>query len=492
MFEQNCNNVIAENSATHCGDGFFGFAGREALGETGNHPAEWYRRRGNNDNLLIGNDFSYAAAHGIEMTFSFGNIFYDNRLRENAICGIWGGYSQDTLIARNHIEGNGEMAYGLERGGINIEHGQNNRILHNVLRANECGIHLWSSPAGDFAEKPWAKANGVESKGNVISGNRFVGDKLAFHFRGHNGLILGANALERVEKEMLKDDETVIQNIPDSNEVVAPPVYTAYGISRPLSPDRSLPGRWNIIMTVWGPWDHESPLVRLARAEGALVCYDLYRLPAGVEITVEGCHVTGRRSDPEDPVRQAAYTVTADQAGVYPYRIRLKADNWQQEVSGTLVSALWNVTFFPWTTATDPREDLGAWRELSGAPAAVSGTIKQLRFPYGWSGPSDLRLSPAITAAHLGGDHFGMIAKTRLPLTAGAWEFAALSDDGVRVTADGATIIDNWTWHGPTTNTGALTLSADEIVEIVVEHFEIDGYAVLELAISPHSPSPHE
>ena len=33
FFEQNSDNVIAENSATHGGDGFFAFAGREALGE---------------------------------------------------------------------------------------------------------------------------------------------------------------------------------------------------------------------------------------------------------------------------------------------------------------------------------------------------------------------------------------------------------------------------------------------------------------------------
>ncbi|MGE5293258.1 MAG: right-handed parallel beta-helix repeat-containing protein, partial [Solirubrobacterales bacterium] len=90
MFEQNCDNVVAENSATHGGDSFFGFAGKEALGESGEHPADWYKRKGNNDNLLIGNDFSYAPAHGIEMTFSFGNTFYDNRLVENAICGVWG------------------------------------------------------------------------------------------------------------------------------------------------------------------------------------------------------------------------------------------------------------------------------------------------------------------------------------------------------------------------------------------------------------------
>ncbi len=490
MFEQNCDNIIAENSATHSGDGFFGFAGREALGETGDHAVDWYRRRGNDGNLLVGNDFSYAPAHGIEMTFSFGNVFYDNRLIENAICGVWGGYSQDTLIARNHLEGNGEMAYGLERGGINIEHGQGNRILGNAFRANKCGIHLWWAPAEDFSRKPWAKANGIESKGNLVVGNRFVADKLAFHLRGHSELILGTNTFEGIEKEMLKDDDAIVRESADPNAATVPPVYTAYGMSRPVGARRHLAGRQNIIMTEWGPWDHEAPLVRPAQDESASVRYDLYQLPPGTVVTVEGPHVTGQPSDPENAEHKAVYTVAADQPGVYPYRLRLKADNWEQEVRGTLVSAAWNVTFFKWTAATDPRENLAAWRKLSEAPAAVSGTVKQLRFPYGWSGPSEQRLSPSITAAGVSGDHFGMIARTQLPLTAGTWEFVTLSDDGVRLVVDGVPIIDNWTWHGPTRNTGTLTLPVDKTVEVVVEHFEIDGYAVLELGISAQSPSP--
>jgi parallel beta-helix repeat protein len=166
-FEQCNDNVIAANSATHGGDGFFGFAGREALGEfwmeterrrlrqeTGREdvdalirvPTEVARdfsARGCNRNLLIGNDFSYAPAHGIEMTFSEGNVFARNRLVENAICGIWGGYSSDTLIAENEIAGNGGMAYGLERGGINMEHASGNRILRNTFTNNKCAIHLW-------------------------------------------------------------------------------------------------------------------------------------------------------------------------------------------------------------------------------------------------------------------------------------------------------------------------------------------------------------
>ncbi len=78
-----------------------------------------------------------------------------------------------------------------------------------------------------------------------------------------------------------------------------------------------------------------------------------------------------------------------------------------------------------------------------------------------------------------------MKARTRLPLSKGTWELSTLSDDGVRVTVDGKPVIENWSWHGPTRDKGELTLTKDKTVEIVVEHFQIDGYAVLEFGIAP-------
>ena len=65
------------------------------------------------------------------------------------------------------------------------------------------------------------------------------------------------------------------------------------------------------------------------------------------------------------------------------------------------------------------------------------------------------------------------------------WEFTTLSDDGIRVIVDGKPVIENWAWHGPTRDAGTLELGEDKTIEIEVEHFEIDGYAVLELAITP-------
>jgi len=205
MFEQNNGNVLAENSVTHGGDGLFGFAGREALGETGEHALDWYKRRGNSNNLVVGNDFSYASAHGIENTFSFGNKFLKNRIVGNAICGVWAGYSRETLIAGNDFEGNGEMGYGLERGGVNIDHGGENSILHNSFVSNKCAIHLWGGANPEFEKKNWAKANGYASTGSLIADNTFNGDGLAYHFRGPGEVTIGPNHLVDVSKEMVQE-----------------------------------------------------------------------------------------------------------------------------------------------------------------------------------------------------------------------------------------------------------------------------------------------
>ena len=60
----------------------------------------------------------------------------------------------------------------------------------------------------------------------------------------------------------------------------------------------------------------------------------------------------------------------------------------------------------------------------------------------------------------------------------------APSDDGVRVSVDDKPVIENWAWHGPMRDTGKLQLPADKTVEIAVEHFQIDGYAVLEFSLA--------
>jgi parallel beta-helix repeat protein len=262
-FEQNNENVIAENSVTHGGDGFFGFAGREALGEQGEHPIDWYKRRGNSDNVLIGNDFSYAAAHGIENTFSFGNRYLNNRIVGNAICGVWIGYSRDSMIADNEIENNGEKGYGLERGGVNIDHGGDNAIVHNKFLNNKCGVHLWGGANASFENKPWTKANGYASTGSLVAGNTFIRDDIAMQFRGPGDVTVGANKIDGVGKKFVAE---AAYSVRQDDHVTVPfsssPQIQIFGRKHPIGARARLRGRENIIMTEWGPWDHVSPLER--------------------------------------------------------------------------------------------------------------------------------------------------------------------------------------------------------------------------------------
>jgi parallel beta-helix repeat protein len=492
-FEQNNENIIAENSVTHGGDGFFGFAGREALGEVGDHPVEWYRRRGNSDNLLVHNDFSYAAAHGIENTFSFGNKYLENRIVGNAICGIWAGYSRETLIAGNNFEGNGEMGYGLERGGVNIDHGGDNTIVRNKFVNNKCGVHLWGGANAEFEKKNWAKANGYASTGSVVANNTFSGDSVAFHFRGPGEVTLGSNRLTGVAREIIADPAYKVRR--DERLMMSPPVppkFAVFGRNHPVGARRKLQGRENIIMTEWGPWDHETPLLRLVKSVGGTAIYEILKVPtAKVRVETLGGDARVVVTPVPGKTDESRLTVSAVESGVYPYRLLVKAGAKPLgEVSGTLVATKWQATFFKWRASIDPRQNLEAYRKLAEGPTAVSAVVDELAFKYGMRGPSELGISDKITAAKFGPDHFGMVARTRLPLAAGTWEIATQSDDGVRVTVDGKPVIENWTWHGPTRDTGTLNIETHRMVEIEVEHFQIDGFAVLEFSISRQAPTP--
>ena len=488
VFEQNNENVFAENSVTHGGDGFFGFAGREALGEIGAHPVEWYKRRGNTDNLLIGNDFSYAPAHGIENTFSFGNKYLKNRIVGNAICGIWAGYSRETLIAGNDFAGNGEMGYGLERGGVNIDHGGDNLILHNSFVTNKCGVHLWGGANPDFEKKNWARANGYASTGSVIADNTFDGDNVGFHFRGPGQVVLGRNKLVGVGREMIADPTyQVVHDDQRAVEPLAEPEHKVFGNKHPVGARPELRGRQNIIMTEWGPWDHETPLVRLVKSVGGMARFEVLKVPwADVRVETVGEQVRAVLAPVPGKADESQVTVSAVEPGVRPYVLRVQAAGKPlAEMKGTLLATKWQTTFFKWPTNTDPRKDLAGYRKLAKGPTAVSAELEELSLRYGMRGPSELGISEKLTAARLGRDHFGMIARARLPLAKGTWELATLSDDGVRVSVDGKPVIENWTWHGPTRDLGTLEVAADKTVEIVVEHFQVDGYAVLEFSLSP-------
>lgn len=528
-FEQSNDNVIAENSATHGGDGFFGFAGNEALGErwmaaererlrreTGREDVEALIRvplevaadfsaRGCNRNLLLRNDFSYAPAHGIEMTFSEGNMLVENRLVENAICGFWGGYSSDTLIAGNLFQGNGGMAYGLERGGINMEHASGNRIVKNTFRNNKCGIHLWWDNDAGLLKSPGVAGNYRGVSSNLIAGNRVeigpdhpfqrlrAGETLPFlqlrdggtnHVRD-NVYLPGRTRLtlsNAVELAVAPGCEPSRAGAMPRFRIPAPRLP---GSRRPVGARAELRGRDRILMDEWGPWDHASPMLRpVAATRSGEVAYEVLGVAAAPQVNVRSGKVTAEVAPV--PGRAKAWRVALRApSGITSYAAELTAEGLRREVSGTLVAARWDCVFFPWTAAVDPRTNLVAWRELARGASAVRIEADAIDFPHGMGGPRDLGLGEAMKQRGPGNERFGMIGRTRVRLPRGEWLFKTLSDDGVRVTVDGRTILENWTWHGPTPNEVRFRQENEAEVEIGVEHFEIDGYATLRLSLEP-------
>lgn len=482
MFEQCSNNVIAENSATHGGDGFFGFAGREALGEV--HPRDdldWYEGRGNNENVLIGNDFSYAAAHGIEMTFSFDNVFFRNRLAGNAICGIWGGFSQNTLIALNEIEENGDMPYGDEHGGVNIEHGYANRIQENWFRRNPVGVRLWSREDHPMLELPWARANHKGALDNVIAYNDMIQDVTTVEVRNAEGTQLGRNAYFYVVDFVQGDDESLeaMRRAPRGSRIDRQQWddLELLGESHPVGARPGLRGRERIVLTEWGPKDWS--LVPILFVEAGPREHVYYAQQPITDWTLEG---EGAIAEYDKEAK--ALTVRPDRTGrIATYAIVIPTSEGDYTHEGTLLAADWSVHFF--IAHADPREDVEVWRQRSTEGAG--GIIEHLDFPFGDTGPSQIPNGPRqVLEFGFPVDNFGTLAETQLLIPTGTWRVRTSSADGIRVWLDDEEVIDGWmqdTGAQPIVHTHEFAISEERMVKFRIEHFALEGVAELRFDI---------
>jgi len=108
---------------------------------------------------------------------------------------------------------------------------------------------------------------------------------------------------------------------------------------------------------------------------------------------------------------------------------------------------------------------------LSGNPS-LSRT-ESVNFDWGTAAP----------AATLPADNFSVRWRGHvLPSVDGNYTFQTTSDDGVRLWVDGTLVVDNWTVHGPTTNSSPqMALKAGFAYEIKLEYYEAQNGAVAKL-----------
>jgi parallel beta-helix repeat protein len=511
LFEQCSRNVFNQNSVTHGGDGVFGFAGKEALGDTPPpDPTFDYAKAGCNDNTFMNSDFSYCPAHGLELTFSHGNKILGNRFIENGICGVWGGYSTHTIIESNVFAGNGGMAYGLERGGVNIEHGSSNIIVRNTFTNNRCGVHLWWDDDGKLLESPAVKAHGAGLVAdNVVARNVFtIGPDHPFKGARDTGPLTvlqlrdtGTGHLKHnvywSNTANISDPRGKELDVTPGSEPVTdetgfpmgqPHPRPTLGVKDPVVARDGLQGRAAIVMDDWGPWDHQSPLVRRTRqADG-----DVYEVLGAQQVEYHalgpGVQILG--DDPAPPVTARFKVEPA--ADIVPYSIDLKLDGKTRTVGATLARWKWDVLAFPWTK--DPRTDHAGWLEERDSKGVSLTWDGRLDLPLAAGGPRAIKEWADHAGELPGADHYGLIASALLKIPKGKWRITTLSDDGIKVEviwlqrkdAPRKTIIDNMTWHAPTQDSGEFTIeqymkATPEEVQIRVEYFQIDGHAALTL-----------
>lgn len=111
---------------------------------------------------------------------------------------------------------------------------------------------------------------------------------------------------------------------------------------------------------------------------------------------------------------------------------------------------------------------------LSGSPV-LTRTDATVNFNWGTGNPG----SP------INNDNFSVRWSGQLlPLYSENYTFTTRSDDGIRLWVNGTQIINNWTNHAATNNTGTINLVAGVKYDIVLEYYENTGDAVAQLSWS--------
>jgi len=461
IYEQSCRNLVADNSLTHGGDGVFLWAGQTTM-DSGTGGA--------NDNLIYGNDVSYATANGIEATFSR-NTILANRAWGSEY-GVWGGYSYDTRIANNDFRGN--------RTGIAIEHGQDNTITGNRFAHDSTAVGLW---ADSIEPSDWGypKHHDTASRDYQIAGNVFVGNRVALRARQTQRLKFTGNRWGSVDSLVVVRDTIGVDDhdnvstpdteLPPAEPPAGLPALTGYPASPLSRRDRSA-----IIVDEWGPYDYRSPkLWPLAGDSTRAVPLHLAVLgPAGGWRVVSRrgvralSRVSGRTGDTVvvTPASDSTgdWSVTLEYRGaatVSPRGMRRAAGQPYRFSYGRFEPPLdWSTRFYTWTDS--------AKRFAQPIDSAHLSRLDLLWY------------RPPAAFARLPQERWSLQATGTVDLPQGAYRLRAISDDAVRVWVDGALVIDAWDPHESRVDEAPIAAGRHDLR---VAYYQNDGWVELRVEI---------
>ena len=480
VYEQSNNNLFYKNNVTHGGDGFFLWAGQTTM-DTG--------KGGCNDNILMGNDFSYAPTNGVEVTFSRNKII-DNRMYE---CdhGIWGGYSYESDISNNKFRNN--------RIGIAIEHGQQNRLSYNLFYKDKEAIRLWAR-SEQPADWGYAKYRDTKSRDYEIVSNSFNVVPLVFNLnRTHdisvfNNRFIECDNIFKIDSTVTDLDTTVNDELAD--ELSEDPLFKVPAVAKPNDPFKgvaSLAGRKNILITEWGPYDFQFPLIWNTNPTDTSGNMEFDILgPKGrwKFISLKGVEINkmivdtfpNQFSAKEIPADRTDIEIVAEYSGPAfidqfgnripantPYRFAFK--KYFQPIN-------WNVLWFSMDTAFhNPIMTDQLFAPNVRMRPIKSDTTNKIDYAWwgGLKGEDGEQYKQFITTAD---------GQAEIPQ--GEYELGVTWDDAVRVYLDGKLILDEWnpslyTFDESPHKKIKLKLGGNHYFRL--EHLELGGFATLSLKL---------
>jgi parallel beta-helix repeat protein len=459
VYEQSSRNVVAFNSVTHGGDGFFLWAGQSTM-DSGAGGAD--------DNVVYGNDFSFAPTNGLEATFSR-NVFVDN-LVEGNWHGVWGGYSHDSLIQGNRFVRNVEA--------IAIEHGQDNRIANNTFNGDTTAVHLWKNASQD-PNWGYPKHHDTRSRDYDVIGNRFEGSTTALQLGGVERLFASGNRFEGVSRIVAQTPDAGIGPDGTSGAVeghplpgvkfVTPRPFRGMSAGVPSIGERR--GRDSIIVDEWGPYDWLSPKLwpkgrsdarpltlrvlgppgewRVSKVTGAALSLDHGTVPGEIVVAPNGTHI----EDVDIELVYRGARVVSPRGEVTP-----AGEPYVFAYRSFFVPADWTVKFYA--------------HDGSGP---IDGTPLKTEHRDRMDFMSGRGIADGVPA-----DHVAVVADADLTLPDGSYTIRTISDDAIRVTVDGERAIDHWTAHESALDHSALTGGTHHVT---VEYYENEGFAELRFEI---------